>query len=157
MLVSCSDRGQGLFSSREKAKSLIIYTATLDHPLNFSWVYLQSVHFQPGWVSPNSVSIYKACSLRVRSSTDPALDSQWCEGLEVERAEQSRHGRSICAVIRTLVLTLAFSLFLEHQNHLTTDKFTGTERFDGWFRFLSTGVVLLFESLFVSFFTTMVK
>lgn len=115
MLVSCSDRGQGLFSSREKAKSLIIYTATLDHPLNFSWVYLQSVHFQPGWVSPNSVSIYKACSLRVRSSTDPALDSQWCEGLEVERAEQSRHGRSICAVIRTLALTLAFSLFLEHQ------------------------------------------
>lgn len=89
MLVSCSDRRRGLFSSTEKEKSLIIYTATLDHSLNFSWVYLRSVHFHPDWVSSASVSIYKACGLTAGSSTDPAIDSQWCEGLEVEKQNKA--------------------------------------------------------------------
>lgn len=116
MLVSCSDRGHRLFSSMEKEKSLIIYIATLDHSLNFSWVYLWSVHFHPDWVSSASVSIYKVCGLTAGSSIDLAIDSQWCEGLKVEKAEQSRHGSSICAVIQTLAFTLALGRSLDGKN-----------------------------------------
>lgn len=110
MLVSCSDRGAGAFSSAEKEKSLIIFTVTLDHSLSLSWVYLWSVHFHPDWVSSASVSIYKACGLRARSYTDLKNDRRWCEGLEVEKVEQSRHGSSICAFIKALVFTLTFIL-----------------------------------------------
>lgn len=82
MLVSCSDRGRGLFSSMEKEKSLIISTAALDHSVNFSRVHLQSVCFHPHGVSSASVSIYKACGLTAGLPADRHIDSQWYGGLE---------------------------------------------------------------------------
>lgn len=134
MLVSCSDRGRGLFSREEREKSLIIYTATLDHSLNFSWVYLQSVHFHPDWVSSASVSIYKACGLTAGSSTDLTIDSQWCEGLEADKAEQSRHGSSVSGVIQTLALSLFSPMVKWIWSTKTTDisRVPGYENFHTW-------------------------